>query len=808
MSTLGTKALPTSGPSSNDPMLTVRSHGSSLGVKRSETETQLPDCNQACPLHCPTNDEPTTQSENRPESPNDSVVIDIEDPAPEIVAEQEAILNDLQNEGEPMCTPIRPAKPAPEEVAMQINFTPSPLPKPKPGPRPIDPQEALPKPKPKPKPAAVNPQEHANVLARLAEMENKLKRQEETFLYFLQEAACPCKDPNTCPCKENCELEYAENVWDPKPDESWNDEHPHLDEDGEVIRKDKTVQRPEPQPHQEPQPRLSRRQRDIAQATWVKCSQDTPKRSGSRQKVEKAKKTSCSSGPFPIKEPQYDTDDDDTPVAYAIGDDFSAPERFQKYASSGSVLGTRTPKNKYTGTPMGYDLAAFSVPDLVKPGPSFQVNAVSGAGASPLPFTPAVPHLGIMNPIALSMAQRQATVPSWDGRTSTWPSFRRAWLALLPALQPSSPIFLLLSFLSCLPSSENKRWSEALQEDSSLTWQIVCDTLDKECLKDTSEFRHRELLELPSCGNSFDALRAWKAAFLRHVSKQDDMSVGESYRLLMSKLHPDMVKKVGEHELRLSRRMFPVRISGAAIPQKFLLVEAKNMQKEGKIRQTISRIKTFTNSVEFCCGSSVDREAWIAQLQGLDTKWSASPLDVSPTHLKLSIDEVFEHLFASYRESEHLADRTSLPSTQPSPAAEISRIESRNNPQESSKGGGKGAGKGGGKGGPMVCYKCRKEGHIAAQCTEVKCYNCGQLGHLSNNCPTKGKGQPSTRTPHRAGTGPICYTCKLLDLPFEHNHLECQKWQEIHKRRARSQQRREQESLQAHPPSGAPPKGN
>jgi hypothetical protein len=822
MSMLGTRSsLPASGSASGSGPVAVRSHGSRSGTKWPETEPSSLECTEQCPMHCPQKTVQTTQPENWPNYPDESGedTFDVENPSPGFVEKQRALFDDVAVS---MCTPDRPAGPilpgpSRQPEPMEVSFTPSPAPKPRPmpapsvpKPRPVDAQEVPIRPE-----AVPRDREKAELLARMAQLEEKLTTQGELFALMMQEAVCPCKDPNTCPCKEHCEAEWAENCWDdPSPPAPPAPEEPQerfVDTEGNSVHKDKQVQ-PKPRPEQQPRP--SRRERDIAEATWVTSNRESPQRTRSKERSggpvrEKTKRTG-SKGPYPVHQPQYETDDEDEPVCIGIGDDFSAPERFKQYASSGSVLGSRTPKNKYTGTPMGHDLSGlqFSVPDLVNAGPSYQVNAfgVSNSGSQTLPFMSGMPQFGLLNPIALAMAQRQATVPSWDGKTSTWLSFRKAWMAYLPALQPSTPIMLLYSFLSCLPASESKRWTDTLQDDAGLTWEVVCDTLDKECLKDTSEFRHGELLSLPNCENSFDALRSWKATFLRHVSRQDDMSTREAYRLLLSKLHPDMAKKVGEHEVRLSRRLYPIRISGAAIPSKFLLAECANLQKSGKIRHTISRIKVYTNSVEFCCGSLADRETWVLQLQGLETKWGSSPLEVSPTHLRLTIAEAFEHLFASYREQEHLADRTAPP-PKPDESAEVARIESDNVPQPSSKGGGKGKGKGAGKGkGNGVCYLCKKEGHFAAQCPgQPQCYNCKQFGHLATNCPQK-QGNSGVRAPPGAGTTKVCYTCKLSDKPFDHNHLECALWQRVQRARLMRQKKQEEEAMKmSQPPAGPPP---
>ncbi|MBN3288627.1 ZCHC3 protein, partial [Polyodon spathula] len=39
------------------------------------------------------------------------------------------------------------------------------------------------------------------------------------------------------------------------------------------------------------------------------------------------------------------------------------------------------------------------------------------------------------------------------------------------------------------------------------------------------------------------------------------------------------------------------------------------------------------------------------------------------------------------------------------------------------------------RGQPKVCFKCNREGHLAAECVEVVCKNCQETGHLSRDCP-------------------------------------------------------------------------
>ena len=43
---------------------------------------------------------------------------------------------------------------------------------------------------------------------------------------------------------------------------------------------------------------------------------------------------------------------------------------------------------------------------------------------------------------------------------------------------------------------------------------------------------------------------------------------------------------------------------------------------------------------------------------------------------------------------------------------------------------------GGGSSGPQRCYRCNKNGHIARDCSESaeRCYRCNQTGHLAKDC--------------------------------------------------------------------------
>ena len=57
---------------------------------------------------------------------------------------------------------------------------------------------------------------------------------------------------------------------------------------------------------------------------------------------------------------------------------------------------------------------------------------------------------------------------------------------------------------------------------------------------------------------------------------------------------------------------------------------------------------------------------------------------------------------------------------------------------------------------PITCFRCKKEGHTANNCTIV-CYKCHKNGHYSNDCPRK-----YDRVPRQENQQRRCFKCQLL----------------------------------------------
>ena len=53
---------------------------------------------------------------------------------------------------------------------------------------------------------------------------------------------------------------------------------------------------------------------------------------------------------------------------------------------------------------------------------------------------------------------------------------------------------------------------------------------------------------------------------------------------------------------------------------------------------------------------------------------------------------------------------------------------------------------------PIVCFRCKKKGHIARGCKEFKCFRCKEIGHVISGC-RKRKSKSNTRSPsHGSGS--------------------------------------------------------
>jgi len=173
-------------------------------------------------------------------------------------------------------------------------------------------------------------------------------------------------------------------------------------------------------------------------------------------------------------------------------------------------------------------------------------------------------------------------------------------VAFYPGLCPAPTHVLLQAFLSCLPPQEVQRWTRALRSNPSLTWETVCETLSRECAWDRSQHKENELKRLRSCPQDLSGLRLWRSEFEDLVDRQDDLSLGEQRKILLGKLPPAVHDLVLRQENKLTRRSYPIKVSGARVPSDQLKALA---QKQGK---TISKVVELNNSTRFNCPSKED----------------------------------------------------------------------------------------------------------------------------------------------------------------------------------------------------------
>ena len=557
------------------------------------------------------------------------------------------------------------------------------------------------------------------LLQKFKELEDKVEEAEVRCIELVQQTMCPCTDPNLCPCKSRCDGQCGE------PSDGGNDEWPDLDEDGEVRKK-----------------------------PVLPPPSDTPK-------WDKGKGKAVSHPPKQIhvttEEPQPEVFFDEELFRQYVGRDPFHPSDF----------GEKVPPQQFSGHPG----AAAAFPPYQMPpaqGPTYHVGMVntetgptpgaSGSGLKPAFGT----TFAYMNPNALAMASRAQVTPTWDGQITTWSQFRDSWVAFYPGLCPAPTHVLLQAFLSCLPPQEVQRWTRALRTNPSLTWETVCETLSRECAWDRSQHKENELKRLRTCPQDLSGLRLWRSEFEDLVERQDDLSMGEVRKILLGKLHPKVHDLVLKQENKLTRRSYPIKVSGVRVPSDQIKALA---QKQGK---TISKVVELNNSTRFNCPSKEDQDYWVQFLsdRSFTSKGRKVLLQATPSHVVLGPVQIFDFLSEHFRENlrqdeAKQAHQALIQPAEPQMVAETCEVHQarpRDKPKDDRQ--------------PK---------------REVYCWVCGSPDHTAGKCPKKATGPVKQQQQHGstrkaelelAQKPPqgleVCFHCKRAERSCDHDYKACE----------------------------------